>query len=113
MQFEFTGNRMAAIGGCQPDRLHLLRALAFLCVVCVEALRHRYKDKSFNTEDTEKNEDTENSCQNVETEIFRAGPRNFSLLQGLRIMRIGRMKLKVEKCVRMRNICAANGMTQL
>jgi len=87
-----------------------LQVLAFLCALCVEALRSENKVKSFNTEDTEKNEDTENFCQSAKTEIIRAGQRNFLFLSGLRIMRIGRMKLNVGERARMRNIFAVTLM---
>lgn len=55
MLFEIRGNRIAAIGWCQPDRLHL-RAFAFLLVLCVEGLQSKNKAKGFTTEDAEKNE---------------------------------------------------------
>src|ERR1700692_885769 len=76
-----------------------LCVLAFLHVLCVEALDFVRHPQNLTTESAEKNEGTETPSP--------YGPvytrdRNFLIPSGLRITGIERMKLDMVKCARMR-----------
>ena len=81
------------------DYSFFLGVLALLCVLCVKAFDFVLDRQNLNIEGAQKNEGTETSSP--------YGPvcmrdRNFLIPSGLRFTGIGRMKLDMVKCARMR-----------
>ena len=87
-------------------------ALCVLVILRAKILTREATVKGFNTEYSEKNENTENSCYLARARLLGAGKRNFPARSGLRIVAIGRMKLKMLKPARMRIVIAGCRMTR-